>query len=311
MMEEETVTRSTPNAERAVQLIKQKMAVRWPAGHVELALISLQRRRQQRRVVAASATLGIGSLVLLLALVPELPRTLGVLPAAPVVAPSAPNVKAPVVVPLVPLVPLVQAPAPRVAPAIPAPASNLQLGQFGPPRPAVAATVPAPKGHVLQQRIVPRRQVAAARWVALAGQKRFGEAYGLLRHVPIGDLSEPDDLMLAADVARQAGRPERAVAFLQRVVDEHPRELCAQLAGFSIGKVYLDSMDEPGLAARHFAAVRAMAPSGGLAQDALAREVEAWARAGAADRARTAATEYVRLYPTGRRLAAVRDLGGI
>jgi transmembrane sensor len=54
-----------------------------------------------------------------------------------------------------------------------------------------------------------------------------------------------------------------------------------------------------------------MAPSGGLAQDALAREVEAWARAGAADRARSAATEYARLYPTGRRLAAVRDLGGI
>jgi transmembrane sensor len=177
--------------------------------------------------------------------------------------------------------------------------------------PRASTPAPAPAGHVVQQRLVPRRQVAAARWVALAGQKRFGEAYGLLRQVPIGSLSEPDDLMLAADVARQAGRPERAVAFLERVVDEHPRELCAQLAGFSLGKIYLDNLDEPTLAARRFAAVRAMAPSGGLAQDALAREVEAWARAGAADRARSAATEYARLYPTGRRLAAVRDLGGI
>jgi transmembrane sensor len=295
MMEDEIVTETTPNAERAVRLIKQKMAVRWPQGHVELALISLQRRRQQRRVAVAGVTLGVGSLALLLALAPELPRTVAssftsFRPAAP----AANSVSAPTVVPLVRAVPPSTTPAPAPAAA-----------------PRMAAPAPAPAGHLLQQRLVPRRQVAAARWVALAGQKRFGEAYGLLRQVPIGSLSEPDDLMLAADVARQAGRPERAVAFLQRVVDEHPRELCAQLAGFSLGKIYLDSLDEPTLAARRFAAVRAMAPSGGLAQDALAREVEAWARAGASDRARSAATEYVRLYPTGRRLAAVRDLGGI
>jgi len=158
---------------------------------------------------------------------------------------------------------------------------------------------------------VARRQVAAARWATLAGEKRFGEAYGLLRQVPLRDLSDPDDLMLAADVARQAGRPERAVPFLERVVKEHPTEVSAQLAGFSLGKVYLDNLDEPALAARSFADVRAMAPGGGLAQDALAREVEAWARAGETARARDAALEYARLYPHGRRLAAVRDLGGI
>jgi transmembrane sensor len=117
--------------------------------------------------------------------------------------------------------------------------------------------------------------------------------------------------MLAADVARQAGRPERAVPFLERVVKEHPNEVAAQLAGFSLGKVYLDNLDEPALAARNFAAVRAMAPVGGLGEDALAREVEAWARAGETARARDGALEYKRLYPHGRRLAAVRDLGGI
>ena len=104
---------------------------------------------------------------------------------------------------------------------------------------------------------------------------------------------------------------ERAVPFLERVVKEHPTEVAAQLAGFSLGKVYLDNLDEPALAARSFADVRAMAPGGGLAQDALAREVEAWARAGETARARDAALEYARLYPHGRRLAAVRDLGGI
>ena len=170
---------------------------------------------------------------------------------------------------------------------------------------------PVREGHLLQQRLVPRRQVAAARWAALAGEKRFGEAYGLLRQVPLRELSDPDDLLLAADVARQAGRPERAVPFLERVVKEHPTEVSAQLAGFSLGKVYLDHRDEPGLAAHSFAAVRAMSPAGGLAQDALAREVEAWARAGETTRAHDGALEYARLYPHGRRLAAVRDLGGI
>src|SRR5262249_7134952 len=148
---------------------------------------------------------------------------------------------------------------------------------FGPTAPTrvAAAAEPAREGHLLQQRLVPRRTVAAARWAALAEQKRFGEAYGLLRQVPMRDLADPDDLLLAADVAPQAGRPERAVPFLERVVKEHPSEFRAQLAGFSLGKVYLDHLDEPVLAARNFAAVRAMAPTGSLAQDALAREVEA------------------------------------
>lgn len=298
---EDFLTETTRNAERAAELIRQKLAVRWPAGHVELALITLQRRRQQRRVIGAGVTLGVGGLALLLALVPELPGHLGLVPSRRLSAVSA-SVAAPA-----------SAPARRatasVGVGVGSPGATVQAPS---PRAAVTpAAAPAPAGHILQQRLVPRRQVAAARWVTLAGQKRFGEAYGLLKQVPLGQLSEPDDLMLAADVARQAGRPERAVPFLERVVKEHGRELSAQLAGFSLGKIYLENIDDPALAARHFAAVRGMAPTGGLAQDALAREVEGWARAGMTERARAAATEYVRLYPMGRRLAAVRDLGGI
>ncbi|HVZ73427.1 MAG TPA: tetratricopeptide repeat protein, partial [Polyangia bacterium] len=180
--------------------------------------------------------------------------------------------------------------------------------------PAPAPVAPAPvveaaRGHLLQQRVVPRRQVAAARWVALAGERRFDEAYGLLQKVPLRELDDPDDLLLAADVARQAGRPAEAVPFLERVVKDHPRQTCAQLAGFSLGKVYLDSLDQPALAAKAFAGVRQAAPKGGLAQDALAREVEAWSRAGDAARAHATALEYVSLYPDGRRVAAVRVLG--
>ena len=288
---------------RGAGLIRDEVAVRWPAGHVELALIQLRRRRLQRRYRAAGAVLSVTGVGLAVALVfggqlrDELAAR-GLVPSAvgtssvavalpPKAAPPSATSAAPVVV--------------QVAASAPARASA---------EPAASAPRPV-EGHLLQQRLVPRRQVAAARWVTLAGEKRFGEAYGLLRQVPLRELSDPDDLMLAADVARQAGRPERAVPFLERVVNEHPKEVPAQLAGFSLGKIYLDNLDEPALAAHSFAAVRAMAPAGGLAQDALAREVEAWARAGETARARDGALEYQRLYPHGRRLAAVRDLGGI
>jgi hypothetical protein len=48
-----------------------------------------------------------------------------------------------------------------------------------------------------------------------------------------------------------------------------------------------------------------------MAQDALAREVESWSRAGEASLARERAEEYVAAYPNGRRLGAVRRLGGL
>jgi hypothetical protein len=291
---------------RGAGIIRDEVGVRWPAGHVELALIQLQRRRQQRRYAAAGATLSVTGVGLALALAfggqirDELAARGFIRPVAG--ASSATTTSARLAAPVAP------ASISSSAQLVPAPVV------VAAPVPVHAAAEPAPparEGHLLQQRLVPRRQVAAARWVTLAGEKRFGEAYGLLRQVPLHELSDPDDLMLAADVARQAGLPERAVPFLERVVKEHPTEVAAQLAGFSLGKVYLDNLDEPALAARSFAAVRAMAPAGGLAQDALAREVEAWVSAGETARARDGALEYVRLYPHGRRLAAVRDLGGI
>jgi hypothetical protein len=299
----------TANAQRAVGLIRDRVAVRWPAGHLEISLLQVQRRHQQRRAAVRGGALAVGGLALLLGLggadrVRDLATQ--VMPSwmsageAGTDVPSGVPAAAPVVV------------ATQEQPAAEIAGARAAARSVSPAAPSRGAASEAPReGHLLQQRLVPRRQVAAARWMALAGQKRFGEAYGLLSQVPLRELADPDDLLLAADVARQAGKPERAVPFLQRVVKEHPQELCAQLAGFSLGKIYLDGLDEPALAARSFASVRAMAPTGGLAQDALAREVEAWARAGQTARAHDAALEYVRLYPNGRRVAAVRDLGRI
>jgi len=307
MMETEQMndSRELPaRVRRGAGIIRDEVAMRWPAGHVELALIQLQRRRRQRRTAIVGATLSVTGVGLALALgfggyVRGELEASGLWPSFQMPSATSPSTTTSSAAELSAR----GAPASAAAPIAPVIIAT--------PIAVHAAAEPAREGHLLQQRLVRRRQVAAARWVTLAGERRFGEAYGLLRQVPLRDLSDPEDLMLAADVARQAGRPERAVPFLERVVREHPSEVSAQLADFSLGKVYLDNLGEPALAARTFAAVRAMAPGGGLAQDALAREVEAWARAGEPARARAGALEYARLYPRGRRLAAVRDLGGI
>ena len=60
-----------------------------------------------------------------------------------------------------------------------------------------------------------------------------------------------------------------------------------------------------------FARSYRLAPNGALSQDALAREVEAWSRAGESALAHERALRYVQTYPQGRKVNAVRHYGGI
>jgi hypothetical protein len=67
--------------------------------------------------------------------------------------------------------------------------------------------------------------------------------------------------------------------------------------------VLLDELGRPREAADAFA--RARASGGPLAEDALARQVEAASRAGDMAKGRELAREYLRLFPKGRRAKAV------
>lgn len=120
---------------------------------------------------------------------------------------------------------------------------------------------------------------------------------------------EPDAAKLLADAdrARLAGRYEEGVALLRRLVREHPNDQRAPLAAFSLGRILLGDLHRPAQAAMAFARARALAPDGPLAEDALAREVEAWAQAGDLDRARARGDEYLRVYPNGTRAADVTE----
>jgi transmembrane sensor len=117
--------------------------------------------------------------------------------------------------------------------------------------------------------------------------------------------------MDAADAARLSGHPESATRYLERVVRDHRKSPVAPLAAFTLGRVYLDQLGQPHRAAEALRAARALSPAGSLAQDALAREVEALSKGGEAQEANMRALEYFRRYPEGRRMRAVQRYGGL
>jgi transmembrane sensor len=156
---------------------------------------------------------------------------------------------------------------------------------------------PAPVAEPSDWRDDAARGDYAAAWAALARETAVLEAM--------------QDLLLAADVARLSGHPAAAVAPLSRAVELHPDDPRAPLAAFSLGRVHLEDLGAPRDAALAFARTRSLSPGGPLAEDALAREVEAWSRAGDTETAHAGALTYTQLYPQGRRLRAVRLFGAL
>lgn len=151
---------------------------------------------------------------------------------------------------------------------------------------------------------------AMSSWRPLAEKGQYDEAHAALKKAgPNAVRDETGNLLLAADVARLGGYPAEAVPYLQRVMRGHAKDPRSGLASFTLGRVLLDELGRPGEAADAFA--RARAGGGPLAEDALAREVEAASRAGDTSRSRELAREYQTLYPQGRRTKAVSKFGGL
>jgi transmembrane sensor len=168
-----------------------------------------------------------------------------------------------------------------------------------------AGAVPAPTGSA-------GRHVSPGEWRSLAHDGDYARAYDALRGEGPGAVRDvASELLLQADVARLSGHPEQAVAPLQRVLARHASDPQAPLAAFTLGRVLLDELKRPRDAAQAFAKVYRLSPSGALSQDALAREVEAWSRAGESGIAHDRALRYVQSYPQGRKVNAVRHYGGL
>lgn len=152
---------------------------------------------------------------------------------------------------------------------------------------------------------------SATAWRALAQRGDFDEAWAdLLKHGKASVVNDDaQDLLLFADVARNSGHAVEALEPLQRITRSHRGDGHASLAAFTLGRVLLDELGRPADAALAFADARALGSA--LAEDALAREVEAWSRAGETEKAKTLAKEYLDRYPYGSRTRLVRRHGGL
>ncbi len=145
---------------------------------------------------------------------------------------------------------------------------------------------------------------------ASAERRNYSQAFALMQSTPSAVGNTVEDLMLAADVARLSGHPGQAVPFLERVVRDHPRDDRAALAAFTLGRTLL-GLGRTEEASRAFSQVSVLAPGSALAEDALARRVEAAYRAGDRGAARRLAEQYLNAHPNGRRRATVREQGGL
>ncbi|HEX4337335.1 MAG TPA: FecR domain-containing protein [Polyangiaceae bacterium] len=103
-----------------------------------------------------------------------------------------------------------------------------------------------------------------------------------------------------ADKLRRESQYLAAARVLEAVLAEHGSEPGASVAEFSLARLYLDSLGNPALASNHLASAMMRGLPVALADDALARLVEANARAGNLNGARDAAARYRALYPNGR-----------
>jgi transmembrane sensor len=175
-----------------------------------------------------------------------------------------------------------------------------------PPSPAPTPVKPPvpPRTPKNQQRVV-----ADSKWRDLAAAGAFDEAWAALQLTLPRD--EPEELLMAADVARLSRHPRAAIAPLERVIARFPADARAPLAAFTLGRLHLEDLGDALSGAEAFAKARTLAPRGPLAPDALAREVECLARAGAKERAVERARLYLSEYPTGARAAAVRQWAGL
>jgi TolA-binding protein len=173
---------------------------------------------------------------------------------------------------------------------------------------AVAST-PA-KRETARRIEAPPKQVARSEWRTLNRRGDYAGAYHLLERGAAVD----DDvavLIEAADAARLTGHLDMAVRYLSRAVTDHRQDPATPLAAFMLGRLLLGQLARPREAAEAFAAVRELAPEGGLGQDALAREVEAWSKAGQPETAHARAQLFIQSYPQSRRRRIVELYGGL
>lgn len=166
---------------------------------------------------------------------------------------------------------------------------------------AAGATAPVSASALARQA---ERDAAVARWLALEAEGAHARAYDELGPGGVGVATRGaslDELFALADVARLSGHPREATEPLERIVREFPDDKRTSLAAFTLGRLYLGTMNDPAKAAWAFQRAIDLGVPGGLEEDAYAGLVEADARRGDLDAARAAYATATKRFPSGRR----------
>ena len=118
--------------------------------------------------------------------------------------------------------------------------------------------------------------------------------------------SSPEQLMTLVDLGRASSEREQAVRALRRLLDAFPGAPEAPLAAWTLANQLEQGGDHAG-AAEAYALYRRLSPTGDFAEDAAARQVDAALAQGDAERATELIDQYAKDFPTGRRLAELRE----
>jgi TolA-binding protein len=146
------------------------------------------------------------------------------------------------------------------------------------------------------------------------GEPERGEATGPPRaRAAAGTASgpAPDDAPAAAALfqraqeARLAGRSEEAARLLAEFLDRYPRDQRAGIVAFELGRIRLDSMDDPKGALD--ALQRAQGASAAFDEQVAARRVQALEQSGEMEKCRAARAEFLGKYPDGAFAAIVQQ----
>lgn len=165
----------------------------------------------------------------------------------------------------------------------------------------------APKAESSEPQVA-HKNGSAVGWRDLARRGEYRQAYSALHGARTHVQDAPEDLMLAADVARLSGHPEQAVQHLRAVSDRFPNDPRAPVAAFTLGGVLLHELEQPRAAAAAFHRARALWSQGPLALDAWASEAEALHAAGDTRGAAELAARYLAAHPEGRHARSMRAL---
>jgi transmembrane sensor len=199
----------------------------------------------------------------------------------------------------------------RVRVSWPGESKELSAGEHGvyPPPEAVASATTPPAASASGESAPSAAAASAAVEPVPTGAQQTGTARALAGEPPPRAPSA-EELFTTADRARAAGHPEEAVRALRELSQRFPHDGHAPLAAFTLGRVLLENLGQPADAARAFAKARALAGgSSALAEDALAREADAWRAAGRFTEAAERAKLYRTLYPQGTHLKEALRVG--